>query len=405
MLETAAYNASVVTRYVAAQRHFLEYIHREHVALEAVEPRHFDSFVSTMLRRYRRRHQHSPNNLAAWRSQYTSSVFPLLRRFQISWPHNSAVHSRLEHADNDLLAGYSRWLIGVRGLSKETLAKNYRAARLFVQWQRDQARECPLSCINIAEIDAFFAWRMQGLRRATRSGVCHCMRSFLRYLFVSKNINADLSNQISGPIMYDSADIPRGFSEDQIAAMLKCARQDKSPKGLRDYAMLTMLATYGLRAGEVVKLSLQDIDWKKERIRVIRSKSQAETFLPLIQSVGKALIDYLKRGRPESTSRRIFLRCRAPSDSLFTASGLDGIINSRLKEAEIKVNGRHGAHAFRFARALSLLRASVPLKPIVDILGHRTSSSTQMYLKLQTEDLRAISLELPKEGFHANVAR
>lgn len=205
--------------------------------------------------------------------------------------------------------------------------------------------------------------------------------------------------------MYDNADIPRGFSEDQIAAMLKCARQDKSPKGLRDYAMLTMLATYGLRGGEVVKLSLQDIDWEQERIRVIRSKSQAESFLPLLQSVGEALIDYLKRGRPATTSRRIFLRSRAPSESFFTASGLDGIINCRLKEAQIKVNGRHGAHAFRFARALSLLRASVPLKPIADILGHRTASSTQMYIKLQMEDLRAISLDLPKDGSHVNMAR
>ena|SRR5271166_4418193 len=357
-----------------------------------------------MLQRYRRRYRRPPDDIAVWRRRYTSAILPLLRATQGRWPPQVSPIAQ-ERSQEALLCGYGRWLTEVCGLSQDTLSKNSRAARMFLQWRGNRAKPDSLALLNIAEIDAYFAWRMPGLRRATRSGVCQCMRSFLRYLLASKVIDADLSSLVSGPIMYDNAEIPRAFTEEQVAALLKCTRRDQSPKGLRDYAMFLMLTTYGLRAGEVVWLSLQDIDWKNDKVRIQRSKTQAESFLPLMRPVGEALIEYLRRGRPQSSSRKVFLRCRAPYRPFCSTSPLNDSIGSRLKEAGIEVNGRHGPHAFRFARALSLLRASVPLKPIADLLGHKTTSSTQVYLKLQTEDLRAVSLNLPKKESNANVAK
>ena len=102
-----------------------------------------------------------------------------------------------------------------------------------------------------------------GLRRATRHGVCQCLRSFLRYLHASNRIQADLSGFVSGPILYGDAEIPPALTEEQVKAVLDCTHSDRSPKGSRDYAMLLMLATYGLRAGEVVWLSLQTLAGKR----------------------------------------------------------------------------------------------------------------------------------------------
>jgi site-specific recombinase XerD len=155
----------------------------------------------------------------------------------------------------------------------------------------------------------------------------------------------------------------------------------------------------------VVWLSLQDINWKEEKLRVRRSKTQTESFLPLLRPVGDALIKYLKHGRPKSVFRQVFLRSRAPFRPFSDTSPLNYVILSRLKEVGIEVKGRHGPHAFRFARALSLLRASVPLKSISDLLGHRSTSSTRVYLRLETEDLRMISLDVPRKDSDAVLAR
>jgi len=117
----------------------------------------------------------------------------------------------------------------------------------------------------------------------------------------------------------------------------------------------------------------------------------------LVASVGEAVLKYLQKGRPQTETREVFLCLRAPYRRLL-ASSLHGLICRRLSQADIEVKGRHGSHAFRFARAGSLLRAKVPLKSIGDLLGHRSATSTGIYLRLATDDLRAISLDLPGKG-------
>jgi site-specific recombinase XerD len=109
-------------------------------------------------------------------------------------------------------------------------------------------------------------------------------------------------------------------------------------------------------------------------------------------------LNYLRRGRPQTELGEVFLRVQAPLGPFSSGSSLHTLIQHRIKQAGIQVQGRHGAHAFRFARAVSLLRAGVPMKAIGDLLGHRSATSTQVYLRLATEDLRAISIEVPGKG-------
>jgi integrase/recombinase XerD len=162
--------------------------------------------------------------------------------------------------------------------------------------------------------------------------------------------------------------------------------------GLRDCAILQLLSTYGLRAGEITHLRLNDIDWRAETLRIRHSKTGTHSLLPLMKPVGEALMTYLRDGRPQTDAREIFIRSRAPYRAM---SRIYSEVRRRMEAAGVKPSGKRGPHIFRHARAVSLLRASIPRKVIGDLLGHRSTEATIPYLKLATEDLRAIALEIP----------
>lgn len=329
---------------------------------------------------------------------YSGPIRRLLRLAQPQWPPPEPPANECERFQREVCDGYGRWLTEVQGLSQETLKKNGDAARLFLRWMGERANRESLDSLSVADIDAYLEWRMPKLRRATRYGVVDCLRSFLRYLNFAGLLRRDLSFVASGPVLYQFEEIPRAFSEEQVEKLLEVTRRDRRPTGLRDYAILMLLATYGLRAGEIVRLRLEDIDWRGERLRLRQSKSGVESWLPLVAPVGEALLEYLKHGRPKTEWREVFLRVHAPIGPFKRGGSVDtSVLNCRLKQAGIKTNGRHGSHAFRFARAARLLDAAVPLKTIGDLLGHQSASSTAIYVRLPTDALREISLELPVE--------
>jgi site-specific recombinase XerD len=397
-LEKHRYSRINVPSYVSAARQFFRYLKLQGLSIEGVRPTHVEGFVQAKLDRFKQRHRALPKHPQQWQTRYKGAIHRLLRMVNPNWPPPEPPANECEQFQREVLDGYGRWLVDVHGLSKETLHKNGAAARVFLRWLGDRADRDSLPQVGLHEIDQYLSWRMPGLRRATRHGVSQCLRSFLRYLHAEKLVARDLSSAVSGPIMYKFEDIPRAFTDEQVKALLETTRQDKTATGLRDYAILMLLSTYGLRAGEVVRLRLDDIEWRADRLLVRQSKSGVELFLPLLPPVGEALLNYLRRGRPQTEIREVFLRVRAPHGAFPRGSCLHCIIHRRLKQAGIKVNGRHGAHAFRFARAASLLHAAVPLKSIGDLLGHGSAESTEIYLRLATDDLRAISIDLPGKG-------
>jgi site-specific recombinase XerD len=394
-LEKQRYSPSVIPSYLSVVRQFLRHLKKQGVALEEARSQHVEAFLDTRLERYRQRYGRAPKHIRQWRSNSAGPVHRFLRMLNPAWPPPEPPADDRERFRREVREGYGRWLVEVQGFSKPTLDKNGDAARLFLGWLGNRADRESLRHLCVSDLDAYLAWRMPGLRRATRLGVVHCLRSFLRYLHAEGLIPQDLSQAVSGPILYRFDEIPRAFTAAQVEAMLAVTRNDRSPVGLRDYAILMLLATYGLRAGEVTRLRLDGIDWRAERLRFRQSKSGGEFLLPLVAPVGEALLAYLERGRPKTDAREVFLRANAPHSPLRWGGSLYSIIQRRRKQAGIEVKGRRGSHAFRYARAASLLRASVPLKAIGDLLGHHSAESTEVYLRLATDDLRAISLELP----------
>jgi len=378
--------------------HFLDHLRDLGLPAERVQPAHVESYLHDRLVRYRCRQGHEPPKFRAWRRHYALPIQALLRVAQGRWPPPPPLPTTpRERFCHDLREGFRQWTVEVRGLSELTFDKDWSTASRLLDWLGDRANADSLRQLTPPDLDAFLAWRTPGLRRATRSGVCQGLRSLLRYLHAASLVGRDLSSCVTRPPRYWNESIPSSFTDAQVKAMLAATRQDRTPAGKRDHAILLLLATYGLRAGEISRLRLEDIDWRRERFRITQSKTGRASELPLMAPVGEAILDYLRQARPASEHREVFLRHRAPYTPFSRGSCLTSVVNRRLRSTGLPVAGRHGTHAFRYARAVSLLRADVPLKAISDLLGHSSSSSTDTYLKLATDDLRDVGLELPQE--------
>ncbi|REG48688.1 site-specific recombinase XerD [Paraburkholderia sp. BL6669N2] len=222
----------------------------------------------------------------------------------------------------------------------------------------------------------------------TLRNACGTLRVFLRYLYREGVLSKDLSSLVEFPQSYRHAGIPRSISWDQVEKVLASVDR-RSPCGKRDYAMLLLLSTYGLRACEVAALTLDDIDWRNERFRIRERKAGNTTTYPLSAVVGAAIIDYLENGRPVTTDREVFMRMAAPLAPIGHAAVVSRAAHF-IRKASINVP-RAGSHVLRHSCVQRLLNAHFSLKHIGDYVGHRNISSTQIYGKLAIEQLRYVA--------------
>lgn len=283
----------------------------------------------------------------------------------------------------------------MRGLSSISVSTRCSEARRFLDWVTEHARGQELTTLTPVEVDAYVKERASSLRRRTLPSLATNVRSFLRWLHMRGRTSSKLSSAVIMPSVHRFETIPSALRPEDVEKVLAATRRDGTPKGIRDYAILMLLSWYGLRAGEITALALEDIDWRKEVLRIHQSKTDYPSFLPLLPEVGEAILKYLEKARPKTPVREIFIRRYAPYRTFKHGSSLYGLIQCRLEAAGVAPPGKRGPHAFRHARAVSMLRATVPVKEIGDVLGHRATDSTLVYLKLATEDLRSVALEIP----------
>jgi integrase len=265
----------------------------------------------------------------------------------------------------------------------------------------DSAGAINLGAMRLADIDAYVQSRCPALRRVSRKNVTQQLRCFLKFLHVTGRTALDLAVGVISPTLYACEAMPSLLEPEQISSVLASTRQDHSAKGLRDYAILMLLANYGLRAGEIAQLRLEDVDWRADRFSVRHTKTGFQSVLPLVPAVGDALLDYLRRGRPVTDAREVFVHAKAPYRPFSRGSSLYLLVRLRVEAAGVSPVGKRGPHTFRHARAVSLLRASETTKTIGDLLGHRSAKSTRPYLKLATNDLREVALEIPGQEIRA----
>ena len=384
-------------------KEFLSYLSKRHIAVEVVKPTDITRYLKHALRRFRDRHQREPQSLNVprslqwWRYSHTTSIYRLLRLVHGHWPPPPLSQTPAEIFQREVCEQYDKWMTDVRGWSLATRSDRLAEARRFLCWLGERGSRRGLPNTKTQAIDAYMLQRAKSLRRATLKSRAVELRSFLRYLHATRRLLLEPSTAVITPRLYTFESIPSALRAEEIKVLLEVTRKDRSPKGLRDFAILTLLADYGLRAGEITALRLEDVRWRRETLRTRHSKTNAYSELPLLPRVGNAILVYLRKGRPKTPAREIFILTCAPYRAFKSGSSLHRLISLRLSAAGIQPQGRRGPHAFRHARAVSMLKAAVPLKEIGDVLGHRSANSANTYLKLASEDLRAVALEIPVE--------
>ena len=288
----------------------------------------------------------------------------------------------------DELPGFFEYLLCERGLRRTTLHGYGCYLRSFEGYLRRVGVQ-QLVELSPALISMFVAERSAGLAMASVGLLCGALREFLRYARRQGVLASDLSKTVDRPRTYRLSDIPRSITPAEVSQVLACVDRS-STRGKRDYAALLLLATYGLRSREIAALTLDHIDWKRERLSVPGRKGGHSTAFPLSSSVGEALVDYLQHGRPQSAERHVFFMAFAPVRPI-SHTAVSKLATKYLLKAGIQVP-RPGSHTLRHSCVQRLVDADVSLKTIGDFVGHRSPKTTEIYTKVAVESLREIAL-------------
>jgi site-specific recombinase XerD len=288
----------------------------------------------------------------------------------------------------DSAPGFFGYLRDERGLRPATVWHYGHYLRIF----EDYLKRIGLEALSDLAPPILAAFVADSSPRRGKTGVrdlCGVLRVFLRYLRREQLIAKDLSGAVDAPHVYRLSKIPRSVTWEEVRRML-AAVERRMAAGKRDYAILLLLVTYGLRAREVAALTLDHIDWKRERLHVPERKADHDTAFPLSTIVGDAIVDYLQHGRPKTADRHVFFRSIAPYAPL-TFSAISCRATHYLRKAGIAVS-RAGSHTLRHACVQRLIDADFSLKVIGDYVGHRVPASTEIYSKVAIEALRKVAL-------------
>ena len=222
--------------------------------------------------------------------------------------------------------------------------------------------------------------------------VVTALRSFLRYLLHRGAITTDLAACVPTIATWSLSTVPKFLPAAQIQQILDACDRDTAV-GKRNYAILLLLARLGLRAGEVVALTLTDIDWDAGLITV-RGKGKRVAHMPVPVDVGAALADYLRHARPACASRRVFIRAKAPLTGFANSIAICSLVDRALETASVE-SAHRGAHLFRHSLATHMLTQGASLPEIGDVLRHRRADTTAIYAKVDLVSLRSIALPWP----------
>lgn len=221
------------------------------------------------------------------------------------------------------------------------------------------------------------------------------LRGFLRFLYDTNAIEVDLSRSVPKCKRVRQPKLPSTYNKDEVESLISSVDRS-SPKGKRDYAMILITARLGLRALDVCNLSFNSILWEQNLLSLNQAKTDEAIQLPLLAEIGEAIVDYLKYGRPKSELPYVFLHVNPPYDRL-NRSTLHSIICFYMRRAGIGLDGsrKRGPHALRHSLAGVLLEKKTPVPVIAEVLGHQSTESTRLYLRIDMDSLKQCALEVP----------
>ena len=290
------------------------------------------------------------------------------------------------------VAAFKLYLRETRGLTETTIHGHAGLLRTFLKFLRIDRDPGRLQHLQPAQIEEFLRQSARTNNRFSLQHTIATIRAFLRWQHAQGLLSRPLHLQIDTPRVYRGERLPRALPWAQVLAFLQSI--DRSDAfGRRDFTILYLAAAYGLRSCELVRLSLDDIDWRRRTIRIQQTKTRQTLHLPLSDEAASVLIEYLRMARPECSHRHLFMRIRAPLIPLKPASVHD-VLEHRIRCSGLELPS-FGTHVLRHSFATRLLLQGASIKTIGDALGHRDIESTSVYLRLNVDDLHEVALPVP----------
>jgi integrase/recombinase XerD len=288
-----------------------------------------------------------------------------------------------------LLVEFRTWLDRERGLSPVSVCCYSKQAKYFLAAVGGPGA---VSGLDAGKVTAFMVEHSRDRNTWSAKAMVTSLRAFLRFAHATGRTAVPLGGAVPAVASWRLASLPRGLSAAEIERLLAgCGRATAA--GLRDYAVLSLLARLGLRGAEAAGLQLGDIDWRAGEIAVTGKGSRTER-LPLPAPAGEALAAWLTQGRPACGSRAVFVTVRRPYRQL-TPEAVRAVMGRACDRAGLE---RHGAHRLRHALATEMLRAGASLPEVGQVLRHRSLLSTSVYAKVDQNALRPLARPWPGAG-------
>jgi site-specific recombinase XerD len=287
------------------------------------------------------------------------------------------------------IAGYADYLRQVVGAADTTRLRYLPTIRRFIA--ASAGPDAPdWTGLSVQIVTEFIREEAASKTGHGRTAPASATRSFLRFLAWRGAAPSGLDRAIPRIRRARHASLPTHLSSEQLARLLQRPAAP-GPAAYRDRAILLLLAGLGLRAGEVARLELDDLDWHAGQLRLRAGKCRRERMLPLRQEVGAALADYLQHGRPHHRERRVFLTLTDPVGTV-QAAAVSAIVRRNLVRAGIPLGRLTGAHMLRHTAASRMVNGGAGLKEVADVLGHRSLQTTGIYAKLDLDALAGVAL-------------
>lgn len=281
-----------------------------------------------------------------------------------------------------------------RGLAPKSLELYRGQVEPFLQDLQADARPDRFATLSPTRVRAYLQREAPRFARVTRKNLVITLRGLLRFAFSAGYLQHDVARAIERVPCFTLDRLPRGPKWEELPKLLTTVDR-ATPLGRRDFALLLILITYGVRAGQLTGLRLEDIHWREERITFPPAKQGRPIEVPLTPAVGDALLGYLRDGRPPSAARQLFLALTVPFRPL-AASSVYNVVSRAFRVAGI-ASPHHGSHAIRHAWASRAFAQGQRLKTVADLLGHRSLESTRIYTKVDYPQLRCVGLPWPEE--------
>ena len=376
------YSHDSIRQQIVAIADFSRWRKQKNIDVHALDSKVVDRFLR-LRGRPRRVRRGDPKTL--------QRLLTMLRQKGVVKPHQPPV---TDNAQARIVADFQRYLLQERGLSPLTLLHYVPVMEQFLS-ERFHNRAPNFAMLRAPHVTGFVMRHARQLSPMRARLMVTALRSFFRYRRHRGAIATDLAACVPTVPNWSLSTLPRFLPAATVERILECCDQTTSV-GRRNHAILLLLARLGVRAGEVVGLSLDDIDWSTGQI-TLRGKGGKSAQLPLAADVGAALAAYLRHDRPRSATRRVFLRHRAPLVGFGNSSTISSLVRRALKHAGVE-SAHTGAHVLRHSLATSLLRQGGSLDEIGELLRHQSPNTTAIYAKVDVTALHTLALPWPGGG-------